>query len=694
MTNPDLLQLLNRSLDQTTPGPEHLELIRSILQEQRKTTEAELAARQEETKLKELELAILREKNLLLSNSSAASSPALNSSNEPIPPPPPSLPINQLEGMAQMTQGVADLAFNTRPDSAGAPQHQQNLQPDFLQQLYPLDPTTPSLHRQPEFVSQAYQVPAVQNVLGLATPPPSSPWDLSSVMQSAEQSDSLADYDSIVWDALARNPTPKYQPETLDDEPAFEFNLYGHDYGLGLLNALISTDESDRTIAAPASPPLSDAHTLSSEPRAIAPTNRTASLRASRRNAKEVSVSCRLCLAPVALCRLHGEKEEAVRYIPDFTCIKCTPVAAKAPRRKRTTNLDPAKAPVICDICKSVSALGGFRLPYTSSSSSDPQQASSQQHQPWTAPDFAVEFNCCPCRAAFKLCSDCGGGGKYRTGKWRPLELFAAGRATCSLPHVRLSQLQTTASVFHLRHNQHPLPEHLDTDDPPEHPNVRPALSKALRACIWTEFMNFFSLPKPMKSNAAFQKWDKLKHQINYITDMSDEELFGTDIEKDRLPKVTTYELVEWYTENRVLLNFFGVGRRVPTEATRWTHVDIIHRILDDHEYLVAKAAKNGTVAPLRPKWLVGAVFVYTDDCHEDDFSELNFRYIEDVPECPWTQDMMDKRMAFHSDRNLVCVKRHRIVVGDVDEVLAAIHAWEDRRENKAGRSKKRALKE
>ncbi|KAJ3128623.1 hypothetical protein HK101_005370, partial [Irineochytrium annulatum] len=36
------------------------------------------------------------------------------------------------------------------------------------------------------------------------------------------------------------------------------------------------------------------------------------------------------------------------------------------------------------------------------------------------------------------LCSSCGGGSTLRTGKWRPKQMFEAGRKTCSLSHVRV----------------------------------------------------------------------------------------------------------------------------------------------------------------------------------------------------------------------------------------------------------------
>ncbi|KAJ3016358.1 hypothetical protein HKX48_004077 [Thoreauomyces humboldtii] len=48
-----------------------------------------------------------------------------------------------------------------------------------------------------------------------------------------------------------------------------------------------------------------------------------------------------------------------------------------------------------------------------------------------------LEAVCAPCWKKYGFCTECGGGGTYRTGKYRPRELFQPGRRTCSLPHVR-----------------------------------------------------------------------------------------------------------------------------------------------------------------------------------------------------------------------------------------------------------------
>ncbi|KAI8920008.1 hypothetical protein DFJ77DRAFT_224057 [Powellomyces hirtus] len=51
-----------------------------------------------------------------------------------------------------------------------------------------------------------------------------------------------------------------------------------------------------------------------------------------------------------------------------------------------------------------------------------------------------MEAVCMPCWNKYSFCTECGGGGTYRTGKYRPRELFQSGRRTCSLPHIRIGR--------------------------------------------------------------------------------------------------------------------------------------------------------------------------------------------------------------------------------------------------------------
>lgn len=52
--------------------------------------------------------------------------------------------------------------------------------------------------------------------------------------------------------------------------------------------------------------------------------------------------------------------------------------------------------------------------------------------------DIITQIVCHDCDKKWQICSECGGGGRLRTGKYRPVELFSAGRRTCKLSHIRL----------------------------------------------------------------------------------------------------------------------------------------------------------------------------------------------------------------------------------------------------------------
>ncbi|RKO89489.1 hypothetical protein BDK51DRAFT_28148 [Blyttiomyces helicus] len=59
----------------------------------------------------------------------------------------------------------------------------------------------------------------------------------------------------------------------------------------------------------------------------------------------------------------------------------------------------------------------------------------------WGEPRFEVEPLCMYCWSKCRFCSRCGGGGKFRTGKWRPRELFENSKKTCSLSHLRTGNI-------------------------------------------------------------------------------------------------------------------------------------------------------------------------------------------------------------------------------------------------------------
>ncbi|KAI8841179.1 hypothetical protein BJ741DRAFT_661845 [Chytriomyces cf. hyalinus JEL632] len=170
---------------------------------------------------------------------------------------------------------------------------------------------------------------------------------------------------------------------------------------------------------------------------------------------------CKVCNAAVATMILRGHVDSFVSsYLIDVTCDSCatlvspcsSPSSSPSPdatslkivqSRKRARKVNEDGKAVHCDVCHKHVASGGVQV-----SSED----SSKRHCTGTIlkgrkDAFSVEVVCADCRSCFGFCTECGGGGKYRTGKYRPFELFQDGRRTCNLPHFRLGDTKATHTV-------------------------------------------------------------------------------------------------------------------------------------------------------------------------------------------------------------------------------------------------------
>ncbi|RKO89332.1 hypothetical protein BDK51DRAFT_30692, partial [Blyttiomyces helicus] len=91
------------------------------------------------------------------------------------------------------------------------------------------------------------------------------------------------------------------------------------------------------------------------------------------------------------------------------------------------------------------------------------------------------------------FCTACGGGGRFRTGKWRPRELFLVGRKTCSLQHERLGPTVTEFKVLRA-------PEEL------------PDSVLDLMEALWrVENLKVNGLPRVMNSSLGIETFDKLE---------------------------------------------------------------------------------------------------------------------------------------------------------------------------------------
>ncbi|KAJ3118948.1 hypothetical protein HDU96_005185 [Phlyctochytrium bullatum] len=164
--------------------------------------------------------------------------------------------------------------------------------------------------------------------------------------------------------------------------------------------------------------------------------------------------ACRTCGTALGLLMFHGTKEELRAALADggtwteirVVCVGCfgangggeedgvTPmqgVETAATRKKRRPRRTTPESHLRCEACSLTMGFGGVRM------------VEEGEEAEWVSPPFKVEALCEQCVTSFDFCTQCGGGGLFRTGKWRPRELFPRRRRTCSLPHLRLGDLSS-----------------------------------------------------------------------------------------------------------------------------------------------------------------------------------------------------------------------------------------------------------
>ncbi|RKO90250.1 hypothetical protein BDK51DRAFT_48489 [Blyttiomyces helicus] len=191
----------------------------------------------------------------------------------------------------------------------------------------------------------------------------------------------------------------------------------------------------------PTSPQEPPASSTSTSPSSVVfqppPTRRRP---ANSRAMTENSASCRECSAPVGTVLFFGLPAALDSpYTIDVICLTCAasslgpaqnPTAGSGRSRKRD-NEDGPLTPFECECCKRVKAHGGVRAGWPD-----------DIRRGWESPEFGFELLCVACSEKYAFCSDCGSGGRHRTGKYRPKELFHS-RRTCSLSHSRAGDLSS-----------------------------------------------------------------------------------------------------------------------------------------------------------------------------------------------------------------------------------------------------------
>ncbi|KAI9344639.1 hypothetical protein BDR26DRAFT_1005922 [Obelidium mucronatum] len=204
-----------------------------------------------------------------------------------------------------------------------------------------------------------------------------------------------------------------------------------------------------------------------------------------RRAVKE-PIKCITCNSPIAILELRGTVV-GIEYHPDVNCINCQPqltttsstsassskgggssakqnksAASNKGKKKRTATTAASASTTTstsahilatvstciyhtfpCLVCKVI--LGQGTINETTTPTLSPTSTASLKS---TAKSTTASMVCIPCDTKYLFCSECGGGGKQRTGKYRPRGLFPNGRKTCSLPHVRIGTAEVLYRVY------------------------------------------------------------------------------------------------------------------------------------------------------------------------------------------------------------------------------------------------------
>ncbi|KAJ3014217.1 UNVERIFIED_CONTAM: hypothetical protein HDU68_000383 [Siphonaria sp. JEL0065] len=188
-----------------------------------------------------------------------------------------------------------------------------------------------------------------------------------------------------------------------------------------------------------------------------------------RRAVKE-HIACVSCGAVIGILELRGSVV-GITYTSDVKCKSCMPPAVESPPQPTISNKDSSTTTVSKGKKKRVTTAS---IPATSSHHHQPLLSTVPTSTHHTFPclvcksimaqgtinekcnDPAIttpskttaSILCIPCDTKYMFCSECGGGGKQRTGKYRPRGLFPLNRKTCSLPHIRIGTAQVLYRVY------------------------------------------------------------------------------------------------------------------------------------------------------------------------------------------------------------------------------------------------------
>lgn len=197
---------------------------------------------------------------------------------------------------------------------------------------------------------------------------------------------------------------------------------------------------------------------------------------------------CDKCRTPLATLLLHGGQYPSTPIAVSCpTCLDPTTLPKPSSSRKRKPRNEASA--LTCEACKQT--IGTLHPPAAS------QEKTSHEDTP--VPD--IEPLCLSCYHKYACCSECGGGGTFRTGKWRPKELFAPGRRTCSLSHVRVGGIRDYEYEYEV------------VEITSSSTSVRAELVEEIKRFYYETGMKAMASSQVMEKLVGLETWDKLSRR-------------------------------------------------------------------------------------------------------------------------------------------------------------------------------------
>lgn len=245
-----------------------------------------------------------------------------------------------------------------------------------------------------------------------------------------------------------------------------------------------------------------------------------------RRKTSQHNIYCTECERNLGIIFIRGAFLSGSGQPAHVVCDRCQThhsIVAEFPADKKKRKRSETKL-IDCEVCHSSLGHGGL-APHDSTS------------------EIKTEYVCSDCGDKYMFCSECGGGGKQRTGKWRPRELFEQGRRTCSLPHIRVGAAEVHYKVVKV--------QDLTSD-----------ILQGIQDVFFDCLLSLYCVPSVM-TNSKYESFENIKEEI--------EKLWLTsvlDVLTNNVLNGQKYITVAWIQKRH---RNKGVGKSNPTkEVTPW----------------------------------------------------------------------------------------------------------------------------